>query len=427
MSHTPIEVQFESPPSGSVHSSDPPFRVFSARMWRIPGVRGPFSPLPPAAHTLSIASDSIFINSYSGNNRISIPLADARRWGLREDKRVQFARATAPNGQRFCLRFIFHADTVMQEGDPTWNQRFIQALVDDAKFHIKHLQTVAGLLVPQNYGMWVMETGDWAGTVLFSLTQWCGTPWKSLLRTELNTKANNLLIGRVCEMLHDLGVKITGRMGSSEDLCHIILDVEDPAVTKEMAKNGEARCYIVDFSHARRHNCKRRLPLVPLGRDAFRLLMQTPTFSFGCPELENIAHLLDFTPRGLQYPSEPPETPIGEAMKWRDDYLAAHPSYSNAAVLVAQRVALFPNALPVYPGLKVSGVSKEDMSAELTLYDCGRGYIDPASLIKGCSRDEYEYLLWGNKMEAKAIAMDAQPLPKWPESAPSGHDSADTS
>ncbi|KAF7292737.1 hypothetical protein MIND_01172000 [Mycena indigotica] len=351
----------------------------------------------------------MFINNYAGDRRVSIPLDNARRWGLVEDQRVQIAQATTSDEQRFCLRFIFNAEKVAPKHDPTRNRRFIQALINDTAFHVKHLQTVEGLLVPRNYGMWKMHTGNWAGTVLFSLTQWCGTPWQSLVGTRLDTRANRLLIARTCEALHDLGVKINGVMGNAVDLCHIILDLDDPNLTEEMAEAGQARCYVVDFSRATQHKCKRSLPLVPLGNGAFKLLMQTLELNFGCRELKNLAYLLELMPiAGLQYAFEPPETPIKEAIKWHDDYFAAHPSYSNAAVLVAQRVTLFPNALPVYPSLEVSGVSKENVHEEITLFDRGRGFIHPADLIKHCSRDEYEYLLWGDKMEAKPVALNSE-------------------
>ncbi|KAF7292730.1 hypothetical protein MIND_01171300 [Mycena indigotica] len=230
------------------------------------------------------------------------------------------------------------------------------------------------------------------------------------MQTELNIQANRLLIARTCEALHDLGVNIDGVMGNAEDMCHIVLDLEDTPMTQEMAETGQARCYVVDFSRATQHKCRRTLPLVVLGMDAFGLFKETLTLNFGCRELKNLACLLDLMPiPGLHPPSEPPETPLAEAIKCHDDYAAAHPSYSNAAVLTAQRVALFPSAFPVYPGLKVSGVSKEDIHAELTLYDRGRGFIRPADLINHCLRDEYEYLLWGDRMEAKLAALNSQP------------------
>ncbi|KAF7292733.1 hypothetical protein MIND_01171600 [Mycena indigotica] len=159
MSRLPIELRFE----GS--------RTFSARMWKIPGVDGPFTALQAAEHDFTISSNSVFINHYTGYNRTAVRLDEAQRWGFIEDSRLIFARARASNGQLFCLRFIFHADLVARKGDPTRNQRFIRALIDDAKFYLENLRMVAGVLVPQNYGMWVMDTGDWAGKVLFGLTE----------------------------------------------------------------------------------------------------------------------------------------------------------------------------------------------------------------------------------------------------------------
>ncbi|KAF7292736.1 hypothetical protein MIND_01171900 [Mycena indigotica] len=412
MSLSPIQLCFE----GS--------QTFSARMQGIRGVNGPFAPLPTAEHVLTIATNSVFINNYTVDNRTVVKLDEAKQWGLVEDSRLVFARARASNGQRFCLRFIFHADRVARKGDPTGNMRFIQALIDDTKFYVKNLRMVAGVLVPQNYGMWVMETGDWAGKVLFSLTEWCGTPWKTLMGTKLDTKANRQLIARTFEMFHDLGVKINGKckMGNITGFTHVLLDLDDPNLTHEMAASGQARCFIVDFARAKRHKCRRTLPLVPLGNDAFVLLVSSLKLDIRCRELESIAFLLRLMP-APPYKTDSPETPIEEAIKWHADYSAAHPSYPNSVILIAQRAALFPRSFPVYPGLKVSGPSKENVHAELTLYDRGQGFINPARFLRSCSSEEYEYFLFGDQLEVKPAALDAQLPQRWPE--PTDNDSDD--
>ncbi|KAF7292738.1 hypothetical protein MIND_01172100 [Mycena indigotica] len=418
MSRSPIELRFE----GSQTST------FSARMWRIPGVDGPFTALHTTEHAFTIAPNSVFINNYAGYHRTVMKLDEAKRWGLVEDSRLVFARARASNGQLFCLRFIFHADRVARKGDPTRNQRFIRALIDDAKFYLENLQTVAGVLVPQNYGMWVMDTGDWAGKVLFSLTEWCGIPWKTLIGTKLDTRANRQLVARTLEMFHDLGVKINGKrhLGSDEDFTHILLDIDDPHPTSEMAASGQARCFIADFAHAKRHKCRRTLPLVSLGNDAFNLLVSSLRLNMCCRELENAAFLLGLMP-ARPYKTDPPETPIEEAIKWHADYSAAHPSYPNSVVLIAQRAALFPSSLPLYPGLEVSGPSKENVDVKLTLYDRSQGFINPTRFLKCFSREDYEYHLWGDKMEVKPVALNAQPPRELLESADDDSDSDSTS
>ncbi|KAJ7141300.1 hypothetical protein C8R44DRAFT_763158 [Mycena epipterygia] len=66
-------------------------------------------------------------------------------------------------------------------------------LVRDARFHSTHLLDVEGRVAPQHYGLWMMDTGAWAGKVLFSITQWCGRTWAELSQSNLNTEANRCL------------------------------------------------------------------------------------------------------------------------------------------------------------------------------------------------------------------------------------------
>ncbi|KAF7301176.1 hypothetical protein MIND_00682100 [Mycena indigotica] len=384
-----IEVRFTATPSES----------FTARPWAIPGNRKDlFTALRPTANILTVAPDAVFINDLD-DRRAQLPFSRAKKWGLGEETRTIFARATAEDGQRFCLRFIFNADRVVRHGHP--NRRFISALVSDANFYTEHLQAVAGVLVPHHYGMWTMKTGGWAGTVLFSLTQWCGTPWKSLVRTKVNTRANKLLIARTFELLHDVGINVNGRMGSDVDLCHVLLDVDDPRVTLKRQQAGHARCYIADFSEASTHECARRLPVIPFGE---YLVRWRPFEFFGCHELVNVSLLLGFQPLKS---SDPPETPVDEALQWYNAYREAHPKYTNAATLVAQRAALFPNSFPLYPGLEVGGVRRDDVTSELLLWDGGQGKIHPENFQIACTREDLAYKLWGQYMAASpaAIAM----------------------
>jgi hypothetical protein len=48
-------------------------------------------------------------------------------------------------------------------------------------------------MVPVHYGVWLMNTGDWAGKVLFSIAQYCGVAWHGLRFTKFNTEANRFV------------------------------------------------------------------------------------------------------------------------------------------------------------------------------------------------------------------------------------------
>nr|GAT52219.1 predicted protein [Mycena chlorophos] len=175
---------------------------FVATLWRGPGINGSFCGLSTdTGGLLKVANSNIFINSNVNDDRIEFPVEEIPQWGLDDESRVVFARVIAENGQSFCLRFIFNLDKARQSR----NARLLDKLLRDAKFCAESLPTLAGVIVPRHYGIWAMETGGWAGRVLFSVTQWCGTPWKTLMGTQLDTALNRLLVGRTLEMFHDLG------------------------------------------------------------------------------------------------------------------------------------------------------------------------------------------------------------------------------
>jgi hypothetical protein len=176
--------------------------------------------------------------------------------------------------------------------------------VKDAKFHSTYLAYAEGLMVPIHYGMWQMDTGDWASKILFSITQWCGISWNELSHTRMNTEANryesspslycislihpySILVGRTFEALHDHGVQ-WGNLADFEDFRHAIIDVNAPGLSREDLLNGKAPCYIVGFSEAyATHYCMRKLPILPLGS-------YVPLEEVCCDEIASVLILLDF-------------------------------------------------------------------------------------------------------------------------------------
>ncbi|KAJ6504655.1 hypothetical protein C8R47DRAFT_153640 [Mycena vitilis] len=197
-----------------------------------------------------------------------------------------FAKAQSGT-DRFCLRLVFHADKVYRDTRST-KHRALCRLVDDAKFHATHLPDVEGSMVPIHYGMWLMDAGDWAGMVLFSVTEWGGTSWNELSRTRMNTEANRILVGRTFEALHDYGVYWGGLERSPAGFRHVVIDTNAPGLSREDLLNGKAPCYIVGFSEAEvGHDCARTLPILPLGS-------YLKPGQLGCAEIADVLILLGF-------------------------------------------------------------------------------------------------------------------------------------
>ena len=99
----------------------------------------------------------------------------------------------------------------------------------------------------------------------------------------------SLLVGRVLERLHDAGINHL-QFGRSHHLRHVLINVDDPTISEDDKKNGKATCYMVDFSSARIHNCKRRVPIIK--HDSY-----LTTEESGCDEVANILFLLGFLPK----------------------------------------------------------------------------------------------------------------------------------
>ncbi|KAJ7146231.1 hypothetical protein C8R44DRAFT_10072 [Mycena epipterygia] len=296
---------------------------YTARKWRIPTIdydsddAPPFEPIPADSTSLLVTSNkSLYLNRRGDGRPCPVSLENARKWGFndKESTKLIYARAKSST-KRFCLRFVFNAQ--QSTCDRRTNTfRAYHRLVKDAKFHATHLIPIEGLLVPFHYGMWLMDTGEWAGKVLFSITQWCGMPWSELSHTKLNTEANRyafpsssslklaqlvsvyrVLVGRAFEALHDHGVD-HGGLRHLHDFRHVIIDVHAPNLSRADLLDGKAPCYIVGFSEALAdHECARKLPLVPLSA-------YVEEEEVGCAEIADVILLLDFINKS--YNTTPP-------------------------------------------------------------------------------------------------------------------------
>ncbi|KAF7299636.1 hypothetical protein HMN09_00969000 [Mycena chlorophos] len=382
-----------APKSIEIHFDgiEPPYsQHFTAKSWRIPTVDGPFTRLPSEAKTLRVSRRSVYMNHYSSGERGELSLSEAREWGLSEETRIVYAKAVAVDGRAFCLRFILNAQVATRDSSSRTSQ-FYSNLVQDAKFYTQHLRFAAGLIVPIHFGMWLMDTGEWAGKVLVSITQWCGTSWRSLMDTKYDTLENRLHIGQFFEILHDLGIELNGGMSNKEDFANIMLDFDDPLATEKVRLSGRARCYVVGFAHANIHRCERKLPLLPLGSVIRRHI-------FGCPELAAVSLFLGFAKSSARS-----DLTVADISRWHDDYAAKHGDYCNATVLMAQRLALFPQEPRVYPSLMATFVKPfVDPSVEMPevfLSIRNGGNLSPRNMLQSRDRDDLDMVLFGRPVK----------------------------
>ncbi|KAF7314499.1 hypothetical protein MKEN_00922900 [Mycena kentingensis (nom. inval.)] len=332
-----------------------PAQNFAAKRWSTPEIQGPFSALPAENNSLTIPNDGLFVNSIGPDVRRVLSLREFREWGItdEDEKRIVYARAQAGDGTTFCLRFILNARRAAHKRSPNYVR-----LLKDADNYVKFGRAAAGIILPVCYGMWVMETGDFAGTVLFIMSQWCGETWKSLMGTQYDTEANRVLIGRTLEVLHDVGLAFDGIVGSNKDFTHILLDIHAPNIPITSKADGNARCFIAGLSNLVQHQCQRRLPVLPLGA-------HIPSQEFGCRELRNCAVLLGFLLNTL-----PPANPIipkpayllvperqafaKSAIAWLTSYPIEDRPVPPIVLRMAQRQLHFPTYPPLYTGLSLS-------------------------------------------------------------------------
>ncbi|KAJ7080538.1 hypothetical protein C8R44DRAFT_754297 [Mycena epipterygia] len=328
---------------------------YTAKQWRIPEldyITEPFEPIPADATSILVPrARSVFVNRPGDRRRQDISFEEAKAWGFdhQDDTDLIYAQAKSTS-TRFCLRLLLNAELSTRDTRSNTFQTYAR-LVKDAKFHAAHLINVEGLLVPFHYGMWIMDTGDWAGKVLFSITQWCGMSWHELSRTKMNTEANRILVGRTFEAVHDYGVD-HGGLGYASDFRHVILDAH--GLSRADALNGKARCYIVGFSEAlANHKCTRKLPILPL--DTF-----LHEKDVGCDEITDVLILIKFMK------SAHITTPASKALEWHAKYSEIHPDIQNVHVLMAQRARLYGEMPPVYPELHVEFES-DDLYAKVII------------------------------------------------------------
>ncbi|KAJ7650258.1 hypothetical protein FB45DRAFT_887450 [Roridomyces roridus] len=239
------------------------------------------------------------------------------------------------------MRFIFNAVHVLGNKQSEPYQAY-KRLIADAKFHSLHLEVLEGRIVPRHYGMWLMDTGNWAGKVLLSITDYCGVSWNDLQSTKWNNPGTRQKIGRTLELMHDVGIK-HGELGG--DMRHVLLDVYDPELKPADLSTGKVVCYITGFSAAKTHNCARKLPVAPLDAWAFGVQVN-------CREIHQILHHLDYMP--FIKPND--ASLVTRAIEWHEQYTKDHPDERDVDILIAQRAQLFPDCGQVYLGTRVTFV-----------------------------------------------------------------------
>ncbi|KAJ6484348.1 hypothetical protein C8R47DRAFT_1321448 [Mycena vitilis] len=327
---------------------------FTARSWRIRNHLSDFEPLPDDATTLHVLRNrGLFINRKSDRRPQELSVEDARHWGTDDenDTELIFAQAKTPSA-RYCVRMALNVGKFFKRKRSN-RYRALDRLIEDAKFHSNHLGGCEGWIVPFHYGMWIMDTGDWAGQVLLSITQWCGISWHELSYTKMNTEANRILVGRTFEVLHDSGFE-HGDLRGEDGFRHVIIDIHAPGLSHEDLLNGKAPCYLVGFSEGQKHRCARKVPVLPLGS---YLSVQ----DVGCEEIADVLLLIKFMKNTNTRVS------ASRALEWHSTYSGLHPDQDNVDVTIAQRKRLYSDLPPVYPDHLEVSFDGEDEYAKVVI------------------------------------------------------------
>ncbi|KAJ7728850.1 hypothetical protein DFH07DRAFT_998708 [Mycena maculata] len=146
-------------------------RKYTASYWNLPNHEEPFEPLLADA---LVVSHSLLLNRAGDRVPKKVKFEHAKYWGLEDGDSAIYTQAQSADGStKFCLRFILNAEEATRDRKSLTFETYVRLLLD-ARFHSQHLVRAEGVFVPRHYGMWLMDTGDWAGQVLCSITQWCG-------------------------------------------------------------------------------------------------------------------------------------------------------------------------------------------------------------------------------------------------------------
>ncbi|KAF7298858.1 hypothetical protein MIND_00833600 [Mycena indigotica] len=332
MSHQ-IRLTFEDGPS------------FIANKSAIPHL-GRFASLPSQSREIYIRHNSLYKNRLGDKRRCQTTLDKVPLWAKDGDEFEPLyakARGGKPDGQ-FYLRLFPNIDRI-QTNKAEEAMDMIKRVIRDAEFHSDHLHHMGGKIVPKHYGLWWMDTGHWAGRVLFSIVQWCGISFSEILLRGHATTLNRIAVGRIYELLHDQGIIHSGWM-------HPFDQVLFDGTSISALRSASVRCYIVNFSQATAgHSCGRRLPILPLGPSSIS------QEDIGCEEIVGMLCMLDF--QGGRNDCVPETTPES-AVEWHRKYMEQHPDTNNALALIAQREKFY----PTWPKLYFSGYTLLDPGSE---------------------------------------------------------------
>ncbi|KAF7298786.1 hypothetical protein MIND_00826200 [Mycena indigotica] len=310
---------------------------FPAIPLQLPRQTGFFQTMPSNVDEISIQPGALYRNRLGDGRRCHTTLDRVRQWGRDHDEfEPIYAEARSTDGNiHFYLRLLPNAQHATQDRSLQSFAMYEKA-VCDAEFHANHLRAIRGHIIPRHYGMWFMDTGSWAGLVLFTIVQWCGVPYRDLIRQKEDSEELRILVGRTYEQLHDYGVvHAPGGDPTRDPFAKVMFDVAN------RKSNGGLRCYVIDFSEAQAgHYCQRKLPILPLGTFI-------PSRQVGCREVGGLLCLLDFSNYAER---DDTETPAQEALEWHTQYHNHHPGVDNALALVAQRAKMYAPWPEVYKG-----------------------------------------------------------------------------
>ncbi|KAJ7643784.1 hypothetical protein FB45DRAFT_861377 [Roridomyces roridus] len=336
-----------------------------------------FTLLPLGTRLFIPKKSGLFTNRPIDRRSREVDLKEAVSWGLNGEEHVIYARAS----RHYCIRFIFNAERVLLNAKSQSRPAY-KRLVRDAKFHSMHLQNskIKGIIVPVHYGMWITNTGSWAGKVIMNITQYCGMHWKELQYSMIGTQANRELVGRTLEMLHDCGFN-HGEMTGKRDLrpcrvnslgngigglslspwcqhhaieraCAVSLPTPPPLrnLTRPPdASLGATRHATPPVARARAAPCFLRLePSQPSNRRSRRQARATRRGWWEDTDTD----MSDASPQA--HPATTPPLFVAavtsKPLAWHDQYISKHPDVPNQYVMMEQRAQFFEHRT-LYPAL----------------------------------------------------------------------------
>ncbi|KAK0244616.1 hypothetical protein EDD85DRAFT_205915 [Armillaria nabsnona] len=211
-----------------------------------------FCPVPISDCTFDSLPEGILETDHPRFMRRPMTLDALCRYGEEDytnDRPIHFvacfhgSKRRDPNTPRFAIKMAVHVEF----GTGSFPDEVRKDLIREATFHATNLKHLQGKIVPIHYGIWTAET-TWGGTVVCSITEHRGIPWRS--GGPYDTPENRMALASMMQDLHCSGFS-HGQLGSGiKD--HLLWD---PRRNQPL---------IIDFKNGELTPCDHKLPLTTI-------------------------------------------------------------------------------------------------------------------------------------------------------------------